>query len=352
MIPQDYEYLWTDYDVDFIFTSCYLFKEFRQSDIILIYDSISKGLIFFLSKQDKKKYSRQGVDVHTKGFSKWKQRIKKNISKGRRLIDQTREENTSSLSLREIKQKFRERVELFQELGGSYFYTEFFFMNEVSKLKEVKNNLEELASIKYDAREVLNSFYNYKIIFKPYVDIVAKKFNRKDLRWLSFQEIIEIIEIIEGKNIPKSNRDKVDWVLAKKTNWQLTEDKELIENFKNYFFNKKKDVVKGVIANKGIVKGTVKVLKTIFSDEISKELKKVEKGDVLVANTTGPEVMIACQKASAIVTDEGGLTSHAAIVSRELKIPCIVGTKEATIVFKDGDLVEVDADNGIVKKLS
>jgi len=55
------------------------------------------------------------------------------------------------------------------------------------------------------------------------------------------------------------------------------------------------------------------------------------------------------KKAVAVITDEGGITCHAAIVSRELKIPCIVGTKIATRVLKDGDKVEVDADKGVVK---
>jgi len=60
--------------------------------------------------------------------------------------------------------------------------------------------------------------------------------------------------------------------------------------------------------------------------------------------------MLACRKAAAIVTDEGGITSHAAIISRELGIPCIVGTGIATKVFKDGDRITVDADKGIAKK--
>jgi pyruvate,water dikinase len=66
---------------------------------------------------------------------------------------------------------------------------------------------------------------------------------------------------------------------------------------------------------------------------------------------TRPEYISAMKKAAAIVTDEGGITCHAAIVSRELKKPCIIGTKIATKVLKDGDLVEVDADKGIVKIL-
>jgi pyruvate,water dikinase len=62
--------------------------------------------------------------------------------------------------------------------------------------------------------------------------------------------------------------------------------------------------------------------------------------------------MVACRKAAAIVTDLGGLVSHAAIVSRELNIPCIVGTKHATKIFKDGDMVEVDTQTGVVRKIS
>ncbi len=62
---------------------------------------------------------------------------------------------------------------------------------------------------------------------------------------------------------------------------------------------------------------------------------------------TDPDFLPAMKKASAIITDEGGITCHAAIVSRELKIPCIIGTRIATKVLKDGDLVEVDANKGI-----
>jgi len=56
--------------------------------------------------------------------------------------------------------------------------------------------------------------------------------------------------------------------------------------------------------------------------------------------------------AKAFVTDEGGIVCHAAIIARELKVPCIIGTKFATQIFKDGDMVEVDADKGIVKKIN
>ena len=104
--------------------------------------------------------------------------------------------------------------------------------------------------------------------------------------------------------------------------------------------------IRGAVASKGIKRGAVKIVLGVA------DLKKVKRGDVLVAITTHPDFVPAMQVSSAIVTDEGGLTSHAAIVSRELGIPCVVDTKIATKVLKDGDLVEVDANKGIVRKIS
>jgi len=73
------------------------------------------------------------------------------------------------------------------------------------------------------------------------------------------------------------------------------------------------------------------------------------KGNILVAIQTTPHFVPYLKDVKAIVTDEGGITCHAAIVSRELRIPCVIGTKIATQVIKDGDEVEVDAEKGIVK---
>ncbi|MFH1207180.1 MAG: PEP-utilizing enzyme [Patescibacteria group bacterium] len=81
------------------------------------------------------------------------------------------------------------------------------------------------------------------------------------------------------------------------------------------------------------------------------DLRRFPPGRILVTTMTAPEYISAIRRAKAIIADEGGLTCHAAIVSRELKIPCVVGTQMATKVLKDGDRVEVDATKGIIKKL-
>ncbi len=102
----------------------------------------------------------------------------------------------------------------------------------------------------------------------------------------------------------------------------------------------------GVIASLGKSVGKVKVC---YSS--AEAIKKIEQGDILVCGMTMPDYLPAMKKSAAIVTDEGGVTSHAAIVSRELKIPCIVGTKVATRVLNDNDKVEVNANHGVVKIL-
>jgi phosphoenolpyruvate synthase/pyruvate phosphate dikinase len=103
--------------------------------------------------------------------------------------------------------------------------------------------------------------------------------------------------------------------------------------------------LKGNVAFKGKVTGEVCVINT------TAQIEKMKEGDILVSINTNPSLMSAIQKAGAIVTDEGGITCHAAIISRELKKPCIIGTKIATKVLKDGDLVEVDAETGVVRIL-
>jgi len=103
--------------------------------------------------------------------------------------------------------------------------------------------------------------------------------------------------------------------------------------------------VSGVVAMPGKVVGKVRVVLD------PSKAKDFHSGEILVAFMTRPDYVPLMKKAGAIITNEGGITSHAAIVARELKIPCIIGTKHATQVFKDGDMVEVDADRGIVKKI-
>lgn len=126
------------------------------------------------------------------------------------------------------------------------------------------------------------------------------------------------------------------------------EGREIIDNM-NVAKKEEVDVegvreVFGQTAVPGNVQGVVKIVNSVA------DMEKIESGDILVSEMTIPEIVSAMKRAGAIVTDQGGITCHAAIVSRELGTPCLIGTKIATAVFTDGDEVIVDATNGMVKK--
>ncbi|MCB9359654.1 hypothetical protein H6503_07015 [Candidatus Woesearchaeota archaeon] len=105
------------------------------------------------------------------------------------------------------------------------------------------------------------------------------------------------------------------------------------------------DEIKGSVACPGNAEGIVRII------NIPADMGKMEKGDILVSAATTPSIVSAMHKASAIITDEGGITCHAAIVSREMQTPCVIGTKFATKILKDGDRVSVDAYSGLVRRI-
>ena len=111
------------------------------------------------------------------------------------------------------------------------------------------------------------------------------------------------------------------------------------------FLNTKE--IKGVIGNSGFTSGKVKLV--LSNDVLPNDFNK---GDILVASSTNPLLVPIMKRAAAIITDEGGLLSHAVVIARELHKPCIIDTKIATSVLRDGDRVEVDATKGIVRKIS
>ncbi len=176
-----------------------------------------------------------------------------------------------------------------------------------------------------------------------------EKFDGYLLRHFTFEEINKTLES-DNKITPKSLREvklrkkSYFYLFIEGEKEEIMTDKIIINKIKEQFFkidNESIGVIKGFSAYRGKAKGRV------FNTTISKNL--VSKKYILVAPSTHPKDIKMIKDSLAIVTDEGGILSHAAIISREIGIPCIIGTKIATQVLKDGDLVEVDADKGIVK---
>jgi pyruvate, water dikinase len=103
--------------------------------------------------------------------------------------------------------------------------------------------------------------------------------------------------------------------------------------------------IKGAVAYSGLVTGRVRIIHLI------KDINKLKTGEILVTSMTDPRYLTAMKKAAGFITDEGGITCHAAIVARELNKPCIIGTRIATQSLHDGDLIEINAYKGIIKIL-
>ncbi|MFH1275966.1 MAG: PEP-utilizing enzyme [Candidatus Woesearchaeota archaeon] len=172
-------------------------------------------------------------------------------------------------------------------------------------------------------------------------------FEKEDIVYLMDEEILEMLnddKIVSKKEI--TGRKESFTMLTLENKQEIFSGKEIDQKFASLFFKEVSlNEVKGNSAFPGKVQGKVKLVLT------AADLGTVEKGDILVAVMTFPHFIAAMEKAAAFVTDEGGILCHAAIISREMKKPCVIATKEATKVFKDGDLVEVDADKGVVRKI-
>lgn len=120
----------------------------------------------------------------------------------------------------------------------------------------------------------------------------------------------------------------------------VSQTAKTVKSAKNEIKIAQTPIFSGSPASPGTGTGSVRILKS------PKEIGKVKKGDILVAPMTSPDFVPAMKKSSAIITDQGGQTSHAAIVSRELGIPCVVGAREATRILKDGQIVTVNGETG------
>ena len=173
-----------------------------------------------------------------------------------------------------------------------------------------------------------------------------------------YPELGDLVVYLSWDEIKNSTIPTINELKLRKNNGVWLFNDEIIDYKKLKIFEQQFDFIlddevklaekefSGEIACKGMVRGLVrKILK-------EEELKTFKDGEVLISYMTMPAFMPAMRKAIAFVTDEGGITCHAAIMARELHKPCIIGTKIATKVLNNGDEVEVDANNGVVRILS
>lgn len=185
---------------------------------------------------------------------------------------------------------------------------------------------------------------------KPFLSTLARKngLTYGDIIFLNISEIGSLYEKGGDYRAIIRDRQKGFGVFGTENKIHVATGSDLYlwgKYFGLHTLKQSKKEVMGVIGNKGFAQGIVAIV-TKPSDQI-----KVKKGMVMVSPETTPNFLPAMGKACAFITDQGGITSHAAIVAREMHKPCIIGTQIATRILKDGDRVEVDAEQGVVRIL-
>ncbi len=194
----------------------------------------------------------------------------------------------------------------------------------------------------------------YTLIADHWLDAMLSEIGRR--KGYSLVELkaalpAEIIALLDGKELDRKElkkRSKYHVAVFEVGSVKVFTGNEAKKELKKIgFFRKHEgaDQIYGTCASTGTAIGPVRV---VFKTE---DLAKLKEGDVLVTSMTRPELVPGMKKASAIVTDEGGLTCHAAILSREMGKPCVVGCINATKLLKDGEIVEVRASHGVVRKV-
>lgn len=172
---------------------------------------------------------------------------------------------------------------------------------------------------------------------------VPKEFLKRQV--ISDEKIKEIARIcMEIEKTFKYPQD-IEWCIYKNKVWVL-QSRAITKIYSSLLEESKKReiIVKGFGASRGIANGPVKIIMNI------QQWDKLKESDVLVTKMTTPDMVLLMGKAIAIVTDVGGMCCHAALISRELEIPCVVGTGNATNILKDNTLVEVDGIKGVIYK--
>ncbi|MBR9706470.1 DUF2683 family protein [Candidatus Pacearchaeota archaeon] len=248
-----------------------------------------------------------------------------NFSIGKRISEIENYEKETAKKTDEISKKLnlskeeRETFDLMRDLGYYKWLRQYNFAEACYNLTKVQEEIGKrlglsLKEVQYILPEEYEDVFNYK------------------------EEIKRVVK----------QRIKNLLILVSDDNKIILRGKKAIENGDRLEFEKRQfdtgaNEIRGTVAKSGRVRGVVKII------NIKEDMVKMQDRNILISLATIPELLPAMKKAAAIVTNEGGMTCHAAIVARELGIPCVVGTKVATEVLSDGDEIEVDADHGVVK---
>lgn len=303
---------------------------------LFIIGEADRNLVFVKRNEDEKNFKEAKIHYQKNLINKYFFDFKKIIKE-----------------FRKSKDSFATAVSFWEKVAPILlytYYTERIFterMQRISQLtKREAKRVKELTEQNGEIREKIAHF-GYPAINKAYHYLKRKKLNLKKLDYISLDEIKS--GRINNREVAKREKFYVELTTCNKTDiytGKIANNLLKKEGFKKVIIDQNISQIKGIGASAGKINGAA-----ILIHKVS-DFKNQYSGKIIIAPRTVIEYVPFLKKVKAIVTDIGGVNCHAAIISRELKIPCVVGTKIATQIFKDGDLIEVDADKGIVRKLN
>ncbi len=269
------------------------------------------------------------------------------------VFDVTYDVPTTDLHVKKLSEIFpKDAKQKIQEINDKYKEqkTKNKNLSKFWKNDPVLNAFVELYTLYANFKDWKNyyrEFNSYK--FKLLIEEVSHRFGRS-VSEIAFLNVKEMTSLLTQKDFDFSNVTKIvsDGAIVYLNGKEIFVDQEVDLSAIDHELLLKEEVleIKGMVAFAGIVRGIVKVVTNIA------DLSEINASNILVSSTTRPDYLAYMQKSAGFITNEGGMLSHAAIMARELKKPCIIGTKIATKVLKDGDLVEVDANKGVVTILN
>ena len=239
-----------------------------------------------------------------------------------------------SKTKKEIEENIQKYIQLKKEISEKYNF---------GKFKPLFELLAIMSKIQDDRKKTF-MIGNYYI--KKLLEVISKKtnINYEDLLYYSPNEIINLVENDVKINISKR---KELCIFVYKDELTIIEGEEAEKIFEMIREKWNINDIKGFVASAPVdeISGEARIVLDAHSTQF-------KKGEILVTSMTRPEFLPLMKNSLAIITNEGGITSHAAVLSRELGIPCVIGTKNATNILKDGDKVYINLKTGEIKVIS
>jgi phosphohistidine swiveling domain-containing protein len=265
------------------------------------------------------------------------------------------EKEINEKNLSKAEENFLEIIEKYKYFGSYFFIifslglqlTKKFENHQGDSSKELKKHNLWRNSVEFNEKKLEEFVLKFLEFF-----VARKKINYEAKNLLNYSTFSELIEILEGnlnslKEIGK--RKKEGYVFFGLKSFEGCYD--VTNPFKEVIKELEEKNVEELVGSPAFVEEKIICGEAIIIKDASELEKKNIKGKIIITSMTTPDFTPYLEHVKGIVTDEGGITSHAAIVSREMKIPCIIGTRIATKTIEDGEMIELNLKDGMVSKI-